>query len=305
MRAHQKDSYLESIVRGKLQDTLQILTSQRFIHTHPEELTVIAKALYLGLTTLLGSRTLGEEYTDLIYVTRDGRQIPKLKRRLGFILAYAVLPYYATKLVKKLANSDVLEDEIDEKPKKQKKGLRAFVGSLSYAKVMDTLLSIHLATFYLNGAFYNLSKRVFGMRYVFGHKVDKNEQLSRGGYELLGGLILAQIAFKVISKVKEFVQQDDDDYDEVNEKTLRSNEIRGVPANTTTNGLDLSNPKLLKFIPESSRKCMLCLSYMTDPACAPCGHIFCWSCISDWSRQHPECPLCRQALSEQSLLSLQ
>eukprot|EP00961_Rhodomonas_salina_P195235 2635841-Rhodomonas_salina.1 len=34
------------------------------------------------------------------------------------------------------------------------------------------------------------------------------------------------------------------------------------------------------------------------------GHIFCWGCIVEWASSKPECPLCRQSMSLQSLLRL-
>lgn len=291
MRAHQKDSYFESVLRDKVQGAVQVLTGQRFIHTHPDEITVAAKALYVGLTTVLGSRTLGEEYTDLMYVTRDGKRIPKLLRRLGFLASYSIIPYVITRILRRLLPVDEGEGASSKKN---------WFQSLSYSKILDTLLNVHLALFYFNGAYYDLAKRIFGLRYAFGHKVDKEEQLSRGGYELLGGLIFTQIAFKAIKHFSESFQ---------NDRTRKSNtevsdNITGVPPSVPSNDIDLSNPKLLKFIPDFSRNCMLCLSPMTNPSCAPCGHLFCWNCISDWSRDHPECPLCRQALTEQSILPL-
>lgn len=40
----------------------------------------------------------------------------------------------------------------------------------------------------------------------------------------------------------------------------------------------------------SAKTCPLCLDALTDPACVPCGHIFCWTCILTHTlqKQSPE-----------------
>jgi len=43
---------------------------------------------------------------------------------------------------------------------------------------------------------------------------------------------------------------------------------------------------------------------MKDPAVTTCGHVFCWQCASDWLREQPMCPLCRQSALVQHLLPL-
>ncbi|EJT81525.1 hypothetical protein GGTG_01503 [Gaeumannomyces tritici R3-111a-1] len=55
---------------------------------------------------------------------------------------------------------------------------------------------------------------------------------------------------------------------------------------------------------QHQRKCTLCLDEMRDPAATSCGHVFCWSCIGDWVREKPECPLCRREALVQHILPL-
>lgn len=67
---------------------------------------------------------------------------------------------------------------------------------------------------------------------------------------------------------------------------------------------ELSDEETMAWIGENNRKCTLCLEGMKDPSVTTCGHVFCWVCISDWAREKPECPLCRQSCLAQHILPL-
>ncbi|KAA6411876.1 MAG: peroxisome biosynthesis (Peroxin-10) [Lasallia pustulata] len=68
---------------------------------------------------------------------------------------------------------------------------------------------------------------------------------------------------------------------------------------------DLKEPGLMGWVQgRAQRRCTLCLEEMREPSVTTCGHVFCWGCIKDWVREKPECPLCRQAVLGQHVLPL-
>ncbi|CAI5759627.1 unnamed protein product [Candida verbasci] len=287
VRAHQKDAYFESSYRNQIQDLFQILKGQRFINNYPQELTVLSKALYLFLTTLIGARTLGEEYVDLIYVSKSGKKLPKFLTRFGFIISYAIIPYFINKIINKLKNKD-------EKLYS------------NYYNILDTLLNFHIALFYFKGEFYSLSKRLFGLRYAFGHYKEP-EKMQTNNYSFLGGLIIVQFIVKGLINLKNYNNNEakDEKQVEMTDKIENIDQLSQISNNFNKDLIiDLSDPNELAYLPESSRSCMLCLSPMVNPSAANCGHLFCWDCIVDWIRENPECPLCRQQCLEQHLLPL-
>jgi len=48
--------------------------------------------------------------------------------------------------------------------------------------------------------------------------------------------------------------------------------------------------------PESEKKCAICLGELVNKSySSSCKHEFCYSCLLEWSKIKPECPLCKTA----------
>ena len=85
IRAHQKDAYFQGVLNNQLSDLHRRLRGARSAHAWAAETRTFADALYLCLTTLLGNRTLGEEYCDLVQVEAPRRARPRPHGKLAAI----------------------------------------------------------------------------------------------------------------------------------------------------------------------------------------------------------------------------
>ncbi|KXX82057.1 Peroxisome biogenesis factor 10 [Madurella mycetomatis] len=380
IRAHQKDAYFQGVLTNQLSDLHRRLRGARSAHAWATETRTFADALYLCLTTLLGNRTLGEEYCDLIQVEAPSHApktnlaierkqdeegvlvLPSLQRRAGYILTSVILPYifsrmlprFRTGLRKRLQSrlASLTRQGRDEtksgQPSSEYRFLRYILTHLSSLTSGTHVHAVTLAIFYFTGAYYSLSKRLFGLRYAFTRRIDEG-QGGRAGYEVLGVLLVVQMLVRGYMHIRQqlapaTIPQDDDDGDgdfreraafgaashmdvSLDENAYASNNelLSGNSSGSSQRSLaeigltmhtpvprgararyDLGlNPKVMGWIKGAQqRKCTLCLEELKDPAATSCGHVFCWSCIGDWVREKPECPLCRREALVQHILPL-
>ncbi|CEP62320.1 ubiquitin-protein ligase peroxin 10 LALA0_S05e02938g [Lachancea lanzarotensis] len=321
VQSHQKDEQIETLLTTKLQTLAKKLKGQYFANVYGTELGIAAKIVYLGLTTLRGKRTLGEEYVSLVHLDRKGQRATTSKQRLLFILSYTLLPYVLSRTLKhflriynKAKNLDKEEQDANEQltvVPSRFSWLIQLIESHDLQVILNAITDIHLIIFYFKGSFYHISKRIFGLRYYGAHAIDESEEKFRQSsdktYRILGSILLLKIISKDLPQFWNWCTKSFFDADEKKDKTALDQQslvLSGIPSNDQIDHIHLENTEELTFIKESSRKCVLCLEWMTDPSCGPCGHVFCWSCLLDWSEKRPECPLCRQTCRMESILPI-
>ena len=341
IRSNQKDAYFQGVLLEQLSTIIRNLYGSRFSQTYTSEARTFTELLYLGLTTCIGNRTLGEEYCDVYQIENQTRKLPAIGRRTGYVLSAVLLPYTLSKLFPILRSRIRLkiESNLSRAPRSSRASM---YGRLQYYLLenLSTITSvsnspihaISLAVFYFSGSYYHLSKRLFGLRYIFSRNLPPSEQ--RVGYEVLGVLLVLQIAAQAYLHVQNTVtsalptegstaflddgveiglqsHQQSQQIENVQEFPQSRNNIetsRDRISSTTHTPLppsslpryDLSDPSCLAWLqPKQQRKCTLCLEPMKDPSSTTCGHTFCFTCILDWLGEKQECPLCRQRVLSQ------
>ncbi|KAK4042412.1 Pex12 amino terminal region-domain-containing protein [Parachaetomium inaequale] len=243
IRAQQKDAYFQGVLTNQLSDLHRRLRGARSAHAWAAETRTFADALYLCLTTLLGNRTLGEEYCDLVQVEApippqpsphpikeddpvtpggSGPLLPSLPLRAGYITTSILLPYLASRTLPSLRSAlrkrlqsrlaTLTRRDDDNKPtRRPSTELRVVRYLLAHLTPLTSGAHFHavtLAVFYFTGAYYSLSKRIWGLRYVFTRRVEDQAGGSgmggaRAGYEVLGVLLVVQMLVRGWLHVRE------------------------------------------------------------------------------------------------------
>lgn len=343
IRAHQKDAYFTGTLSNSLTTLHRSLLGARSAHSWAPESRLASSLLYLSLTTLVGNRTLGEEYTDVVQV--DGRRsaLPNIARRAAYVLASVLAPYLAGKILPKLRSKlrAALEARIAKlaaRGKERGREARLWGYLHEHLGTITSLTPLHavsLAVFYFTGTYYELAKRALGLRYIFTHKVADTPD--RAGYEVLGALLAVQLATQTYLHLRSVLSPTaprqtersvpEDAYAaevdvSMSDNAYASNNGLLAPTGAAPQGTldaqnathtpvlgapryDLADDAVMAYVRGGQqRKCTLCLEALRDPAATQCGHVFCWECIGDWVREKPECPLCRREAMVQHILPL-
>lgn len=280
VRSNQKDVYYLGFLREGIGQIFRNVRGPFSWIKWKTELDLFADICYFGLTTISGYQTLGEEYCNIVQVDTSMTRIPSTLLRGSLVFLYALGPYLIDKALTRL---ELWLQTQGNSPY----GLHPRVRN-----TLSTLIPIvragvvyvhraHLALFYLNGIFYHIAKRITGIQYLLVRNSLRNDG-SRPTYRLLGYLSAVQMIITLILTMFQHLKSG---------KPLERLVSQDKPAATSINT-------------SSGIKCALCLEKLQEKTATPCGHLFCWKCITEWCASKPECPLCRESVQLSRLVFL-
>ncbi|XGW18075.1 hypothetical protein V3C99_002575 [Haemonchus contortus] len=281
VRAQRRDEEEIDLLQHRISQVIKELLGQRaWIRFFPY-LRAVALIAYYSCTTLAGVQTLGEEYVRIFQIQSEQRAAPLLRARILFIVVHTIAPLVSRFALQKAeillahpSTSSFLGVPVRNNPTAR----RSFKSLVEWMRSVGIpqLYRIHLAFFYIFGAYYNISRRVSGIKYLSLNPQSDLKALKV--YKLLGYLTLTQTALSIILWI-------------VSTLGTERNFLTSKNSCDEKDG-DITHPWF---------KCSVCLE-CKSPSTTSCGHLFCWTCIQEhaWSGDgEARCPHCR-ALFEPS-----
>lgn len=266
LRLNQKDEQFLERYNNAFVEFLRLTTNLN-LNKIRKYASYLSQSCYYFLTSLSNLQTLGEEYTSLIRYNKSSNNIPSKTSQVIWLLFHIFGKNMFT----------IILENFEKKVSQQKIQSSAKSKILKICKSLrdnqEVIIRFHLAVFYLQKKYYNISNRLTGIEYMC---FTKSEKLTRP-FDILGTIsviyLISNLIYNIYDTYKTIVLQDN-----VSESKLSG---------------------------QSSKECYLCAEDNIVATALSCGHHYCWNCVFELINNTGVCPICREPIERNSVVMLQ
>lgn len=276
IRTIQKDlQYTTEISQDVTEIAQFIVKNNRNVLKFNELFKVLTNIAYHSFSALNRLQTLGEEYTGVLQIAKTTNNLPNRLIQLVSIVLEFGGEQLLIRLLKEYEKQVTSSEELLPEARQTILKLIALTkSSIPYVKAVSRGIC-----YLRNSGQLQIAKKVTGIHYVLV-RFWLNDHHNISGYKFLGVVTILQVIFSLLLKVKE--------------RQCDLNETSSTSVNILTR-----QPAI-----EGAKKCILCLENRTNLSLTTCGHLFCWYCIHDWLKYKGDCPVCREPLTQSSVIFL-
>ncbi|KAF7488375.1 Peroxisome biogenesis factor 10 [Sarcoptes scabiei] len=264
--SHFKDEFYLKFFNRTTRPIFEDILDARQLIKYQRLISESIRFIYYFYTTVRGDQTLGEEFARIVQISSTRKSIPSFFQRFLLALCYSfesrllcLIHFCIKNALANIIKRSNYDYEIETK------------GYIDL--IWDSLNGLNQTLFFFHGTYYDLWKRLIGIRYLSTIATNEESDLHHNtkSVKLIAYLTLISTCLTFISK---FVS--------LNESIRKNHRII----------IDRSRLRSRQEGHQSLNQCTLCLDGVMKPTLLLCGHVFCWDCIVDWLDHQEECPLC-------------